>query len=126
MTGSILGNAVRRVEDPELLLGQARYIANMTPEGLVHVAFVRSQVAHGLIVGSDTTEARQLPGVLGVWTAPDLDLAKVGGLFPLNPQMDRPPLATDKVRFVGDLIAAVVATSPAVAADAVGLVEVDL
>jgi len=126
MTGSILGNAVRRVEDPELLLGQARYIANMTPEGLVHVAFVRSQVAHGLIVGIDTTEARQLPGVLGVWTAPDLDLAKVGGLFPLNPQMDRPPLATDKVRFVGDLIAAVVATSPAVAADAVGLVEVDL
>ncbi|GAY07740.1 xanthine dehydrogenase family protein molybdopterin-binding subunit [Pseudonocardia sp. N23] len=125
MVGSLLGTAVRRVEDPELLTGRGTYVGNLPIEGLLHVAFVRSPLAHAAVTGVDTTQAAAAPGVVAVYTAADLDLPAHHGLMPVNPEIPRPPLATDRVRFVGEVVAMVVAESKAAAVDAVELVEVD-
>jgi CO/xanthine dehydrogenase Mo-binding subunit len=95
---------------------------------------VRSQVAHGIIKGIDTAEAKTMPGVLGVWTGADLaDYGPLKTLIPV-PNRDgspmkmptRPSLATDKVRFVGDPVACVVAETLAEAKDAAEAVMVDI
>ncbi|RTL63632.1 MAG: xanthine dehydrogenase family protein molybdopterin-binding subunit [Pseudonocardiaceae bacterium] len=125
MAGSLLGTAVRRVEDPELLTGRGTYVGNLPIEGLLHVAFVRSPLAHAVVTGIDTSEAAAAPGVVAVWTASDIDLPAHHGLMPVNPEIPRPPLATDRVRFVGEVVAMIVAESKAAAVDAVELVEVD-
>ena len=119
-----MGNAVRRREDPDLLTGTARYVGDMDPPGTVHVTFVRSVMAHARIVSVDTEAARSAPGVLGVWTAPDVPIAPQPLFFMLPPELSRRPLA-DKARYVGDPIAAVVAESRAAAVDAAELVEID-
>ncbi|MEU8490399.1 MAG: xanthine dehydrogenase family protein molybdopterin-binding subunit [Actinomycetota bacterium] len=129
MPGSILGTSVRRVEDADLITGASTFVGNLVhgadaPAGLAHVAFVRSPVAHALLTGIDTTEAAAAPGVLAVYTAADLDLPAHHGLMVLNPALPRPPLATDRVRFVGEAVALVVAESRAAAVDATELVEV--
>jgi carbon-monoxide dehydrogenase large subunit len=123
--GSILGNSVRRVEDPELLVGAASFVVNLREPGLLHAEFVRSPLAHGRIVAIDTDDAAKVDGVVGVWTAADLDLPAHHGLFVLNERCARPPLATDKVRFVGEAVAVVVATSETAAQDAATAVVVD-
>jgi carbon-monoxide dehydrogenase large subunit len=125
MPGSILGNRVRRVEDPELLLGRGRYVGDIAVPGLAHVVFVRSPIAHARITGIDIGEAAHAPGVLAVYTAADLGLPVVHGLMVLNPAAGRPPLAVDQVRFVGDTVVAVVAETRAEAVDAAELVVVD-
>jgi carbon-monoxide dehydrogenase large subunit len=129
MPGSILGTAVRRVEDPDLITGNSTYVGNLavngSVEGLLHVAFVRSPLAHGLVTGIETAEAAVAEGVVAVFTAADLDLPAHHGLMVLNPALPRPPLATDRVRFVGEAVAMVVAESQAAAVDAAELVEVD-
>ncbi len=125
MPGSILGTSVRRVEDRELITGASTYVGNLALPGLLHLAFLRSPLAHGLISGIDTTQAAGAPGVVGVFTAADLDLPAHHGLFVLNPDLPRPPLATDRVRFVGEAVAVVVGETKAAAVDAVELVEVD-
>ena len=125
MPGSLLGTAVVRVEDPELLEGRGTYVANLDVEGLLHLRFVRSTVAHARIVSIDTSEAAALPGVVAVLTAADLDLPAHHGLFVLNPDLPRPPLATDTVYFVGDPVAVVVAETSAIAEDAAEAVIVD-
>ncbi|MEQ3554460.1 xanthine dehydrogenase family protein molybdopterin-binding subunit [Pseudonocardia nematodicida] len=130
MPGSILGTSVRRVEDADLITGRSTYVGNLpfgddAPPGLAHVAFVRSPLAHARITGIDTSEAAASPGVLAVYTAADLDLPAHHGLMVLNPELPRPPLATDRVRFVGEAVAMVVAASRAAAVDATELVEVD-
>ncbi|MBB3663434.1 MULTISPECIES: xanthine dehydrogenase family protein molybdopterin-binding subunit [Prauserella salsuginis group] len=125
MPGSVLGTEVRRVEDPELLRGEATYVDNLPIPGAAHVAFVRSPFAHAEITGIDKTEAEQADGVLAVYTAADLDLPPVRQLMVVNSDCVRTPLATDRVRFVGDAVAAVVAETRAAAADAVELVDVD-
>ncbi|MBP2367135.1 xanthine dehydrogenase family protein molybdopterin-binding subunit [Pseudonocardia parietis] len=125
MPGSILGTSVRRVEDADLITGASTYVGNLRLDGLAHVAFVRSPLAHALVTGIDTTEAAAAPGVLAVHTAADLDLPAHHGLAVLNPELPRPPLATDRVRFVGEAVALVVAETRAAAVDATELVEVD-
>ena len=125
MPGSILGTAVRRVEDRELITGASTYVGNLALPGLLHLAFVRSPLAHGRITGIDTAAAAASPGVVAVYTAADLDLPAHHGLFVLNPELPRPPLATDRVRFVGEAVAVVVGETKAAAVDAVELVEVD-
>jgi carbon-monoxide dehydrogenase large subunit len=125
MHGSILGNRVRRLEDPQLLVGGADFVGDIRIDGLTHLVFVRSTIAHGRIVSIDTAEATQAPGVVAVFVADDLKLPVVHGLVVLNPKGGRPPLATDKVRFVGDAIVAVVAESRQQAVDAAELVIVD-
>lgn len=125
MPGSILGTSVTRVEDPSLLRGEGTYVDNMKVEGLTHLVFVRSPLASAEILSIDTSEAEKLEGVLGVFTAADLDIAAHHGFFALNDQVKRPPLARDRVRFVGEAVVAVVAESKVVALDAAELVLVD-
>ncbi|MPY95546.1 MAG: molybdopterin-dependent oxidoreductase [Acidimicrobiia bacterium] len=123
-SGSILGNAVLRKEDPGLLTGVNQYVDDMKVQGMVHVAFVRSTVAHARLGDIDTTEAAAMPGVVGVYTADDLGLTDNVG-FAGAPEHKRPPLARGKVRFVGDIIAAVVAEDRYQATDAAEAVIVD-
>ena len=109
MPGSILGTSVRRVEDLELITGASTYVGNLALPGLAHLAFVRSPLAHARITAIDTAAAAAAPGVLAVYTAADLDLPAHHGLMVINPELPRPPLATDRVRFVGEAVAVVVA-----------------
>jgi carbon-monoxide dehydrogenase large subunit len=125
MPGSILGTAVRRVEDRDLTTGATTYVGNLTLDGLLHAAFVRSPLAHATITGIDTAQAAAAPGVVAVYTAADLDLPAHHGLMPVNPKLPRPPLALDRVHFVGEAVAVVVGETKAAAVDAVELVEVD-
>lgn len=125
MAGSILGTSVRRVEDLDLITGAGTYVGNLALDGMAHLTFVRSPVAHALVTGIDTTAAAAAPGVVAVFTAADLDLPAHHGLMVLNPDLPRPPLATDRVRFVGEAVAVVVAETQAAAVDAAELVEVD-
>ena len=124
MPGSLLGNSVRRVEDPDLLTGKGSYVGNLRFDGLAHAAFVRSPVAHARLGAIDTAQAARVPGVLAVYTAADLNL-KPFGLWVVNPACVRPPLAVGKVRFAGDAVAVVIAETEAAAADAAELVSVD-
>ena len=129
MIGKLVGGSVERVEDGRILVGRGRYVDDVALSGMLHAAFVRSPLPHARIVSIDVDEARQLPGVVGVFTAGDLEqLAK-----PLNFDFQipghRPPaheaLTRDKVRFVGDPVVLVVAESRALAEDACELVFVE-
>jgi aerobic carbon-monoxide dehydrogenase large subunit len=120
--GSMVGAAVVRKEDPALLTGRGTYVDDVRLPGTVHMVFVRSYLAHARILGIDTAAAAAMPGVLGVWTHADLE-----GLPPNRsvPGMERPCLATGKVHFVGECVAAVVATDRYLAADAAEAVVVE-
>ncbi|HEY1970580.1 MAG TPA: xanthine dehydrogenase family protein molybdopterin-binding subunit [Pseudonocardia sp.] len=126
MPGSLLGTEVRRVEDPELMRGEGSYVDNLKLDsGLLHLTFVRSPLPHATITGIDTSAALAAPGIVAVYTAADLGIPPHHSFMAVNEACARPPLATGKVRFVGDIVAAVIAESRAAAADAVELVEVD-
>jgi carbon-monoxide dehydrogenase large subunit len=125
MAGSILGNRVQRTEDPELLTVGGKYVYDLDIEGVTHGVFVRSIAAHALIRGVDTSEAKTAPGVIAVLTAADLDVAPHHGFIKVADDFARTPLASDRVRFVGDMIALVVADTFAHAVDAAELVVVD-
>ena len=125
MAGSILGNAVLRVEDPRFLAGEARYVENIALDGAQHAVFVRSFLAHARVNGIDATQARTMPGVSGVWTAGDLELPPMGVMESVGEGFARPVLARDVVRFVGESVAIVVAGTRAEALDAAEAVIVD-
>jgi len=115
------------LEDPTLLTGSGKYFDDLQFENTAHVVFVRSAMAHAMVTGVDTSAAEGMPGVLGVYSArgDDLGLAPFQG-FPLMPAvLNRPVFATDRVRFVGDIVAAVVAETRAQAVDAADAVVVD-
>ncbi|MDH3301814.1 MAG: xanthine dehydrogenase family protein molybdopterin-binding subunit [Acidimicrobiia bacterium] len=123
--GSILGNAVLRREDPTLLTGEDKFYDDMAIEGLGYVHFVRSDYAHATINSIDTSDAEAVEGVVGVWTADTLEMPSFQGFAMFPETLNRPPLAKGKVRFVGDIVAVVVADDRASAADAAELVFVD-
>ncbi|HZP31339.1 MAG TPA: molybdopterin cofactor-binding domain-containing protein, partial [Acidimicrobiia bacterium] len=125
VSGSILGNPVQRVEDPRILHGEARYFDDLPVDGLAHVVFVRSTVAHARVTGVDTADAERMPGVLAVYTAANLAVPDVQGFIMLPPAFSRPALANGIVRFVGDIVAAVVAETRSQAVDAAEAVVVD-
>ncbi len=125
MPGSILGTEVRRVEDRELLLGEGTFVDNLDSVGVAHAVFVRSPFAHAVITGIDTAEAAAADGVLAVYTADDLGRGPLSGFADVNKQAPRSALAVDKVRYVGDPVALVVAETRAQAVDAAELVDVD-
>lgn len=125
MPGSLLGTEVRRVEDPELLVGRGSYVDNLRLDKPLYVGFVRSPFAHALINGIDTSEAEKAPGVVAVYTAADLDLPALPVFIELNASCARYALAPDRARFAGEPVAAVVAESATAAADALELVDVD-
>ncbi|MDQ1375491.1 MAG: aerobic carbon-monoxide dehydrogenase large subunit [Actinomycetota bacterium] len=123
---SILGNRVLRKEDPKFLTTGGTYVDDLPLEGAAFVAFVRSTMAHARIAELDLDEARQAPGVVGVFAAADVDLEPiVPEAIILNQAMGQPPLATDVVRFVGEPVVAVVAETRTQAVDAAELVFVD-
>lgn len=123
---SILGTRVVRKEDPELLTVGGSYVDDLAPPDAVHAVFVRSVMAHAEIRGVDTAEAAAAPGVVGVFTAADLGLTPRPAAMPmLNQDMGRTWLAADRVRYVGEPVAVVVATSREAAADAVEAVVID-
>ena len=125
MPGSLLGTAVVRVEDPDLLEGRGTFVANLRIDGLLHLRFVRSTMAHARITSIDTAAAAAIPGVVAVFTGDDLDLPAHHGLFVFNPALPRPPLARGTVYFVGDPLAVVAADNAAAAEDAAEAVVVD-
>ncbi|HCB37187.1 MAG TPA: carbon monoxide dehydrogenase, partial [Acidimicrobiaceae bacterium] len=123
-SGSILGNAVRRKEDPGLLTGSNHYVDDLDID-TVQIVFVRSSEAHAEIVSIDTAEAAAMPGVLAVYTADNLAMDPFQGFAMIPPEFNRPPLAAGRVRFVGDVVAAVVAETLSQGADAAEHVEVE-
>jgi len=122
--GSILGNAVTRKEDPGLLTGSNAYVDDLDIDS-VRIVFVRSTMAHASLLEVDTSEAINMPGVLAVYTADNLNMDAVNQSEFMDPSMNRPPLAVGRVRFVGDIIAAVVAESHSQAADAAEQIIID-
>ncbi|GAB3300880.1 molybdopterin-dependent oxidoreductase [Epidermidibacterium keratini] len=126
MAGSILGNEVLRVEDPEIVLGRGIYTGDLKPEGLLYVAFARSTIAHGDILSVDTSEAEGMPGVVKVYTADNLDVEPFQMVFAVADPLNRPPLAQGRVRFVGEAVAAVVAETPEQAVDAAEAIFADI
>jgi len=127
MAGSILGAAVKRAEDPRFVRGEGSFLANHHVAGALHMAAVRSPIAHGRIVGIDSSLAAVMPGVVGVYTAADLEVSPAPpGVGSIDRIFSRPALATDTVRFVGEVVAVVVAETAAQAEDAAGAVFADI
>jgi aerobic carbon-monoxide dehydrogenase large subunit len=130
---TIQPKSVRRREDLRLLTGQGNYAADASPPGMVVAIFLRSPHAHARIGHIDTAPAQSLPGVIAVYTAADLtDVAPIaGGIgFPRpdgSPaaKADRPLLARDRVRFVGEPVALVIAESRAAGLEAAEAIVVD-
>jgi carbon-monoxide dehydrogenase large subunit len=124
--GSILGTRVVRTEDPALLRGEGRYVADLPLDDKLYAVFVGSEVAHGTINAIHLDDARAMPGVVAVWTAADLDVAPHHGFAKVHDDFARPPLAVDRVRFVGEPIAVVFATNLADGEDAAAAVWADI
>ena len=125
---SVLGHPVVRREDPRFLTGQGAFVANLVPPDAAHVVYVTSTEPHARLRSVDVEAAAAVPGVLGIFTAADLDpeVAVYPTPFPgMNDQMIRPMLACGEVRYVGEPMAAVVADDPVRAADVADMVMVD-
>ncbi len=125
----MIGERVVRTEDPALVTGHGTFIDNLVLDGALHVVYVRSTMAHARISSIDIESARSMPGVHGVFTHADLVADGIGPVpidMPFLPAgIKRPALADGVVRYVGELVAAVVATSRALAVDAANEVIVD-
>jgi len=131
-----VGQPVRRKEDDTLVRGKGKYTDDFNLPGQAYAWMVRSSHAHGLIRSIDTTAAKAMPGVLGVWTGADMEAAGQGPFtcgLPLKSrdgspllQTNRTALMTDKVRYVGDPVAFVIAETIAQARDAAEAVVLDI
>ena len=128
-TEAVLGASIKRREDPRLITGKGTYVDDVRMVGTLNMVLVRSPHAHANITGVHTSGAAAADGVVAVYTGPDLaeQLGSLpcGWVVPDTKEVPHPPLAIDKVRCVGDAVAAVVATSAQAAADAAVLVDVD-
>jgi carbon-monoxide dehydrogenase large subunit len=127
---SWIGASVERLEDLPLVTGRGRFAGDVSFPHQLHMRVVRSAYAHGLIKHIDTTEARALSGVVAVWTAADIaDLPPIDFREGPNAKLApfrQPVLATDRVRYAGEPVAAVFATDAYIAEDAADLVTVDI
>ncbi|HEY7662898.1 MAG TPA: xanthine dehydrogenase family protein molybdopterin-binding subunit [Xanthobacteraceae bacterium] len=126
----VVGRSVPRLEDPPLVTGRGRFAADVAFPRMLHMRVVRSAHAHGRIVSIDAAAALALPGVAAVWTAADVSdippidfrLTRIEGLAPYR----QPILARQRVRYVGEPVAAVFAVDAYLAEDAADLVAVDV
>jgi aerobic carbon-monoxide dehydrogenase large subunit len=129
--GSTFSHApTRRNEDPRLLRGMGSFVDDIDPPGVLHAAVLRSPYGHARIGAIDTSAARSLPGVHAVYTATDLGpFNQPAPLVVPHPNLThgrtQRPLAVDKVCYIGEAVAMVVADSRYVGEDAVELIEVD-
>jgi aerobic carbon-monoxide dehydrogenase large subunit len=129
-----IGQSVPRVEDPMLLRGEGRYTDDVSLPGQAYAVMVRSSHAHGRIRNIDADAARKMPGVLAIYTAQDLEAyGALKCVVPLKNRdgspMKKPwrgALAKDKVRYVGDPVACVIAETVNAAKDAAEAVEIDI
>jgi len=126
------GASIKRSEDPRILTGAGRYVDDIKLPGMLHAAFVRSPLAHARVLSVDASAARALPGVVAALAGAELEAMTVPGPDALlallgwaGPTPEFTLLATDKVRFVGDPVAVVIAESRYVAEDGCELVEVE-
>ncbi len=119
-----IGHSVKRVEDDRLIVGHGRYLDDIVLPGMLHMAILRAPMAHARINGIDTSAAEALEGVVAVVTG---ELMAQHGLawMPTLSGDTQAVLATDKVRFQGQEVAAVIATDPYIAADALEHIDVD-
>ncbi len=124
-----VGQSVKRIEDERFLTGEGTFVADLNPDGVLHVAFLRSPFPHATVDSLDVSAAQRLPGVVKVFTGTELNAVTnpfppffmVEGLYtPLFRCM-----SDDKVRHIGDPVALVVAESRYIAEDALELIEVD-
>lgn len=132
MTGPVVGEAIPRIEDAELLRGVGRYVDDIHLPDMLHAAFVRSPHGHAAIRSVDAAAARALAGVHAVYTAadfaPHLRNTRIVSSLPspsYKQDLNRPALAGDEVVHVGEPIAIVVADNRYIAEDAAALVEID-
>src|SRR5689334_8612047 len=128
---AFVGSPVERIEDLRFLRGRGQYVDDLTRDELLHAAILRSQVAHGLIRAIDVSAARACPGVVAVITA--ADIGKSIPTIPLRQEplpalraYQQPVIAHDKVRYVGEPLAVVVAQSAALAEDALEAIRVEI
>jgi carbon-monoxide dehydrogenase large subunit len=119
-----LGHSVKRKEDARFIRGRGNYVDDVVLPGMLHMALLRSPFAHALIRSVDTSRASALPGVVAVVTG-DLMAQHNLAWMPTLSGDTQAVLATDKVRFQGQEVAAVVAEDPYIAQDALELIEVD-
>jgi carbon-monoxide dehydrogenase large subunit len=122
---SFYGVPVLRAEDPRFLRGEGRYLENVQIPGALRAVFVRSIMAHATVGGVDTAAAREMPGVVAILTAADIELPPQPAAGNVSGDYPRPILAGERVRFVGEPLAVVVAESLAQALDAAELVQPD-
>ncbi|GJM28372.1 MAG: carbon monoxide dehydrogenase [Cyclobacteriaceae bacterium] len=132
---SVIGKSIKRVEDKRFLTGKGKYVDDMVLPDMTYAAILRSHLAHARIANVDITAAENAPGVVAVFTGADIVKAEIGGVpcgwqvdFKNGDTMKEPPhplLVADKVRFMGDAVAVVIAESAAAAKDAVELIMVD-
>jgi aerobic carbon-monoxide dehydrogenase large subunit len=128
---SLVGSPIERFEDLRFLRGRGQYVDDLARADMLHAAILRSSVAHGRIRSIDVAAARQLPGVHGVITAKDIGNRVPRVPMRLQPLPDfepfgQPVIAESKVRYVGEALAVVLADTPGIAEDALGLIEVDI
>ncbi|MEM6676512.1 MAG: xanthine dehydrogenase family protein molybdopterin-binding subunit [Pseudomonadota bacterium] len=126
-----IGQHVHRVEDLRLLRGEGRYVDDLSLPGQLHAALLRSPYAHGRIISVDASAAKEMPGVHLVWTHSDIEqrLTPLRSEAPLDTEIANvslPHLAEDRVRFVGQPIAFVVAATRAQAEEAAETIEVEI
>ncbi len=127
MQSSIIGAAVKRVEDPRLIRGQGRYVGNISRPDALWMKVVRSDLPHGIITDIDTEEASESSGVVAVFTHADLGLRDLSVGSPgADHRFTQPVPAADRVRFVGEAVAVVIAETDRQAADAARKVWVDI
>jgi aerobic carbon-monoxide dehydrogenase large subunit len=131
ISNTLVGSAIERVEDRRLLMGKGQYVADIKLPGMAYAVVLRSSVAHGRIVQIDVENARGMPGVFAVFTGHDL-----GSSVPKIPLRQQtfdegipylqPVIATDRVRYVGEPLAIVVAASASLAEDALGEIQLSI
>jgi carbon-monoxide dehydrogenase large subunit len=133
-TRTWVGQAVQRVEDERLLKGEGQYAADLRREGMLHAVVLRSPVAHGVLKGIDAGKARAMAGVRALITAADVERA-LGRLPKIPMRQDavdsvvpflQPVIAKDRVRYVGEPLAAIVADTRAQAEDALDAIALDI
>jgi carbon-monoxide dehydrogenase large subunit len=129
-TNRLIGASVPRIEDLRFLRGRGEFVADVALDGMLHAAILRSSVAHGRIRAIDAAAARARPGVHAVITAAEIGaVPRVPLRLDVLPEFDRyrqPVIAADKVRYVGEPIALVLAETAALAEDALEAIRVDI
>jgi carbon-monoxide dehydrogenase large subunit len=129
-TNRYIGSPVERIEDLRFLRGRGQFVGDLQREGMLHAAILRSPIAHGRLVAVDASAALAIPGLRAVITATDIGAVPRIPLrllpLPGTERFLQPVIAQDRVRYVGEPIAVVLAESAALAEDGVGAVALEI